>query len=63
MSTTMFLLHGHYDDDMRRKKESVLLWLLFREYGLNFSHTLHDVSEVHGGTIRVQRGYYIAFED
>ena len=60
MSMSMLLLHGLHDDDVRLQQESLLLWLFLGEYGLTFSHTLHDVSEVDGSTIMVQRGYSIA---
>lgn len=63
MSIIMFLLHGLYDYNVRRQQELFFLWLLLGEYGLIFSHTLHDVSGVDGGAIMVQRGYSLDLED
>ena len=42
MSTSMLLLHDLHHDDVRRQQESFFLWLLLGEYGMIYSHTLHD---------------------
>ena len=62
-SIIMMLLHDLYDDCVRRQQESMFLWKPLGEYGLIFSHTLHDVAGVGDGTIMVQRGYSLALED
>ena len=41
----------------------MFLWILLGEYGLIFSHNLHDVAGVDDGTIMVQRGYPSALKD
>ena len=44
MSTTILLLHDLHHDNVRwQQDESLLLWLLLGEYGLNSSHTLYDI--------------------
>ena len=63
MSIIMFSPHDLYDGGVRRQQELLLLWLLLGEYGLNFSHTLHDILGERDGTIKVQRGYPSTFED
>ena len=63
MSTIMLLLRYLYDDGVGRQQELLLVLLLLREYGLIFSHTLHDVVGVGDGTIMVQKGYYLTLED
>ena len=42
MSITIFLLHELHHGNARRQQEPLLLWLILGEYGLNYSHTLHD---------------------
>ena len=59
----MMLLHDLYDDDEMRRQQELLLWILLGDYGLIFSHNLHDVVGIDGGTIMVQRGYSLALED
>ena len=59
----MMLLHDLYDEEMGRQQDFLLLWILLGEYGLIFSHTLHDVARVDGGSIMMQRGYSLALED
>ena len=60
MATIMLLLHSLYGDGVGRQQELLLLWILLGEYGLIFSHTLHDVAGVDGGKIMVQGGYSLA---
>ena len=43
MSITILLLHDLPHDNARRQQESFFLWLLLGEYGMNYSHTLHDI--------------------
>ena len=57
ISIFMLLLHELYDDGVGRQLELLFLWLLLKEYGLIFSHNLHDVVGVGDGTIMVKRGY------
>ena len=59
----MLLLHGLYGDDVGRQQELFLLCKFLGEYGLIFSHNLHDVAGVGDGAIMVQRGYSLALED
>ena len=59
---TMFSLHDLYDGGMRRKQKLFLLGLFLGEQGQIFSHTLHDVAGVGGGSIMVQRGYSLALD-
>ena len=42
MSISLLLLHDLHHDNARRHQESLLIWLLLGEYGLNYSHILHD---------------------
>ena len=62
-STIMMLFYDLFDGEMRRQQRLLLLWLLLGEYGLIFSHTLHDILGVEDGTIIVQRGYSSDLED
>ena len=59
----MMLPHEFYDDEIRRQKETLFLWLLLGDYRMIFSHNLHDVSGVEDGTIMVQRGYSLSLEN
>ena len=63
ISITMFSLHDLYDGGMRRQQKLLFLSLFLGEQGQIFSHTLHDVVGVEDGTIMVQRGYSLAFDD
>ena len=63
MSTIILLLHILYDDGVGRQQEFLLLLKFLGEYGLNFSHTFHDVAGVGNGTIMVKMGYSLASED
>ena len=63
ISIIMLFLHDLYDDGVGRQQELLLLWFFLRDYGLIFSHNLHDVAGVGDGTIMVQRGYSLALED
>ena len=60
ISILMFSSHGLYDGSMGRQQKLFLLWLYLGEQGHNFSHTLHDVVGVGGGTIMEKMGYSLA---
>ena len=60
MSTIMLFLYGLYGDGVGRQQELLFLWKLSGEYGLIFSHTLHDVAGVGDGTIMVQKGLLLS---
>ena len=59
----MMLLHDLYDDGVGRQQDFFVALDTLGDYGFIFSHTLHDVAGVGGGTIMVQRGYSIELED
>ena len=63
ISTIMLLLHSLYGADVGRQQGLLFLWRFLREYGLIFSHDLHDVARGGDGTIMVQGGYSLALED
>ena len=60
---TMFSLHYLYDGGMMRQQKLLLLGLFLGEQGQFCSHTLRDVAGVGDGTIMVQRGYSLAWDD
>ena len=55
--------HILHDESMRKHQKHLLLGSLFEEQGKICSHFLYDVAGVGDGTIMVQRGCSLAFDD
>ena len=63
MSFTMSPSHILHDESRREQQKHLLLGSFFGEKGKICSHLLYDVVGVGDGTIMVQRGYSLTFDD